>query len=280
MFIRTIFYKTISPDEMNLKKMSAESVQYLSDLYANYRIACDIDMSDSIYHYEQTALHLFNSNTHQKICQQSDYLLFPCWGFACLATQAMPILSLRNRYAWKMPILDVQDCGSLCVYHAIFLLHQLHHSSAYEHYTCCTIENALRVKNQIYPEIHYVGLLHFEKHYSDQSHWIVLHCEMMVERKYDLQLGVLLETLSQIANHYGIEEKKYHVMINNYSEQCVHHKQVTLFFHPPSSGFLYFILHAIQNCAVCVNTEFIFIVDFDYQTQSCGTMLIGKNKKT
>lgn len=262
MYINYSYYQNISSDHLNRVVMQDRFKQYFSDLYAAYQVPLEINEKEFVFCYEEMASCLFAVEENQLACARSDYLFFPSWSFVLDSHCAIPELYLKNKFNWRGSILDIRDCGSLCVYHAIQLIIQLHQRQA----VCCTIENVFSFNthfhHDLFPAINYVALLSFSSEKKSCFDLDILHCHV-----YNNAVNIF-EIIDHLTRQYHISIHQRHIRIRR-----------DAMVYPASSGFLYDTINQIFTLSKKIKTEHVFIVDFDLITHFFGLIVIklGEN---
>lgn len=279
MFINYVYYRAIGLDSLQAVCMQDYTTRYFSDLYRSYKMSLDINKIEMVYRYDDIASHLFDSECNQKVCAESDYLLFPSWGWVLDSNYAMPELYLKNKFKWSGSILDIRDCGSLCAYYALHLTFKLYQNHLIKNATCCTIESTFKlsidVDKQLFPEINYVGLLSFSDHQNSCSDIEVIYCDLHgINEKNASYQKLILEKANYIASQYHVAKNKYRIIMRRIGDDVQLSNNIELISHPISSGFLYDILNRIQMLSITTHVEYIFIIDFDLKAHCFGVLFI------
>ncbi len=278
MFINHVDYQKLDFTDLNGFYMQDHFKYFYIDLYASYKMVSEINDMVFVYRYEDIAACLFNNDQNQLWCSQSDSIIFPSWGMILDSNCAVPELWLKNRYQWTASLLDIRDCGSLCVYYAIHLIIQIIKNAFLSRVTCCTIENVTPVKNtfcdMLYPEVNYAALLSFSSARNSSNDIEILYSGIH-RNKRDISLNqTVIETTHQIAQQYGIHSNKYHAVIRDIGEDVKAHPNIDLILHPISSGFLYYILNQIQKIKLTISSNYVFVIDIDSKKECFGILLV------
>jgi hypothetical protein len=266
MFIKDVFFKEYSADEVMSHPITDRHQAYFEDLYCLYGNAWEFSGMEKVVSYDDLADHLFDDQANKIICSQSDYLLFPAWGYGLNSSSAMPELRLQNKYSWTAPILDIKDCGSLCVFYAMHLMIELLKNEKIKTVSCCSIENKIIFTNSAIhcPAINYTGLFSIA---SDTiSDLRLISCGIYPLCAQESVLSIIY----QVMKNASVSPSQCKIFVKNtmadiQSGHCFH----PISF-PSSSGFFYFVLDRIKKNERFVQSSHVFIVDSDFDAMQCA----------
>jgi hypothetical protein len=277
MFINYAYYQKIQSADLKSVSMHEHTKRYFSDLHAMYGKPFDIKQTDLFYSYVDTASYLFDDACNQTIGAEAEYLFFPSWGWVLDTHCTAPEFYLKNKFKWRASILDIRDCGSLCVYYALYLVLNLSKNAKISGSAVCSIENAYQLvddsKERVFPEINYVALLSLSAEKKSTFNIEIIHCDIFNYEIDENNQKQLSDTILRIAHQYGFLESQCHVVMREIDKAIWLLENTTLIMHPVSSGFLYEVLSQIYRGELIINSEYVFIIDFDLKAKRCGVLL-------
>ena|SRR3990167_1990751 len=283
MYINCVDYQKIASTDLSGLVMQDHFKRYFIDLYGSYKMLSEINDMTLVYRYEDTAAYLFDNDRNQLLCSQSDYLFFPSWGMIVDSNSAAPELYLKNKYKWTASILDIRDCGSLCVYYALHLMLKMINHLSLSAVSCMTVENVFPAsdafRDKTFPEINYAALISFSSVKKNVNDARVLYSDIYQNRTHFSYLDRIMETITQIAKRYNIDTNKYHTIARQIVDKKNIYLSLDLIPHPVSSGFLYYILDQIKKTSIKIDVKYVFVVDIDWMANCFGVLLIemGEN---
>lgn len=277
MFINYAYHQKIESSELVCESLQEHARQYFSDLYVMYDKPQEIMKTNLFHTYIDAAAYLFDDVCRQKIANEADYLFFPSWGWVFDVHCIAPELYLKNKFKWRGSILDIRDCGSLCVYYALFLSLNFCKNTDISDNTICSIENAFESENKnreaVFPEINYVALLSLSSEKKSTFNIEIIHCDIFNYQIIENNKNQIDRIISRIAYRHSLSENQYHVVIRKIDESIDVFKDANLIIYPASSGFLYDVVSKIFQKDLNINFEYVFIIDFDLVTKRCGVLL-------
>ena len=121
MYINDFYFNSLENNEEKSIKIDKNRIQYYKDLYSRYENHFLINENSNIYSYTSVASVLFNEIKRRAEFCDVDWILFPKHGYSWDGAHVAQELYLKNKYRLTNNLLDVRDCGSLCVYQALTL---------------------------------------------------------------------------------------------------------------------------------------------------------------
>lgn len=118
MFIDRIFFEVCCDDKSNLVSINDEQIRFYSDLYDRYQTMIEIDLTEKIFPYEILIDKVFYPIINAKQLADIEWILFPRTGLLWDGLYASSELFIKNRYQLNNKIVDIRECGSLCVFRA------------------------------------------------------------------------------------------------------------------------------------------------------------------
>jgi len=292
MFIETAFYQRYICNESNRIVVRNRFVDYFRDLYQRYHITLDQNSIPSVaYRHHELGCTLFSFLKNKVNINECDYIVFPSWGVPIDPDYASHELYYRHQFGFQNEMIDIRDCGSLCVFHAIDLIFQLMRFQTNSHILCCSIEtsgspNANHIITKK-PEINFIAALNIVNRF-DEPHSIKILDIAIDLHHIPSDIGYLLEKLLE-TNHVdpslciGLIKSK----TNLFKLSDMRQKHISILFkinwnslsHEISSGFVYYCLQKIDYFSFSEIKPFILIVDEDAEFPAIGMLLLKINRK-
>ena len=225
----------------------------------------NMDLEQSVYQYYQLGEYLLNQVSKSSDLNLLDTIAFPSWAMSWNMDYAVPELYWKNKFNLGASLLDMRDCGSLCVFNAISLFLKLYQVNAIKKFLCCSVENKFLLpatsKNVYAPVINYLGALSFSDITSNNSIQ-VLYCQTYKKSQIKTENG-FLEILCSILTLHCISKKSCAFYLR---------KKNTIF--PDSSGFIYFCINFLLKAQNKFYFKYAVIVDFDFSIGSTAVLLL------
>lgn len=279
MYINRVIYKTIGLDRFKKTIVSDRVKKYLEDLYARYQADQNMDTLQLVYSHDEMGNYLLNEIQQVGALMKADTIFFPAWGVSWSMDYAAHELHWKKVFGLNCKLLDVRDCGSLCVYYAIHIMLKLYMSKALKNVLICSIEHAwLFCKNKIKihaPKISYIGSFQCSNDSVFNSKLEILSCDIVNNVRMNEINNHLDNIILKILENYKIKSTDCHVWIRKFENIVFHHK-FHLIEHPMSSGFLYTCIDLILKSKKNTKNDYFLIIDFDPLRLSIGAVFIKR----
>ena len=213
MYINQVIYETFIPDWIETSSIGDRVKKYFKDLYARYKTHLNMDLSGKAYSYDDLGRLLFNDLKENDLLANADLIVFPSWSFSWDMKYAVPELVWKKQYDFHAQLLDVRDCGLLCVFRAIHITLKHYGANTLNQGLCCSIENAwLPMPNEKVqaPEINYISSIAHSKHLHQNSGLKILCAEIVAS--YDC-----LTNIQKIMREFRVPENHCAFYLNENS---------------------------------------------------------------
>lgn len=126
MFISNICYKRIPINSDKICVVRDRYIKYKNDLYSRYSLP-EIQENEILIDYRQHELMeiLFDNSLLLNHLKNSEYLVFPYWREPIDPEFASHEMHYLYRYQLQGKVIDIRNCGSLCVINAFLISHRL-----------------------------------------------------------------------------------------------------------------------------------------------------------
>lgn len=220
---------------------------YYADLYRAYQKVLYMNIDKKIYSYEFLSKRLIQNMPDIVKKNKYDWIMFPHYFHHWNDGYAVPEFYLKKTYGFSGNFLDIRDCGTLCIYQALFLLKKLNASGL-----VLSIES-----DQVLNQYDYVGFLEINTNGS----------------KSQLRIKDII-FLSLEKNLFLEKEVKEFLLKNNVTLE-----EVIIFSHADYhydfySGFFYEIVTYLTLCNVKIHKKYILVQDKDLDSNRQVLMLI------
>lgn len=279
MYINAVIYKVMIADELKKESISDRVKKYLLDLYKRYQYEVDMDMFQWVYSYDQMGKCLLHDIQKTGDLTNADTFLFPAWGVSWNMDFAVHALHWKRLFALSAELVDVRDCGSLCVYYAVHIMLKLHASKSLKNALIGSVENAwLFCKNKIKshaPTINYMGSFQCSNDNKFNHSLEIVCCQIsnvlsLVKINFQLK-----NIINRILIKHNVTKNNCSIWIRN-DDAVLWNKEWKLISHPVSSGFLYYCIDLILKNENENSNLYFLIVDFDPSRLSIGAILLRR----
>lgn len=280
MYINQVVYKEIGSDEFKERIVSNRVKKYIADLYQRYQADLNMDMEQPIYSYDEMGKYLFKEFQRTDVLKNTEKILFPTWGVSWSMDYAVHEFHWNEMFGFNGTLLDVRDCGSLCVYYAIHIMLKLCRSKLLKNTLISSIENAwlfCKNKTKVHaPEINYVGSFQCENDKKFNSSLEIISCSIINSISTDKIDQQIEHIIHAMLFDYQIKKTDCDVWIRAFKNIIIQSdwKQI---YHPMSSGFLYYCVDLLLKNRGDFGRPYIFIVDFDPSRFSIGVILLKRS---
>ncbi|PIZ04946.1 MAG: hypothetical protein COY58_01385 [Gammaproteobacteria bacterium CG_4_10_14_0_8_um_filter_38_16] len=279
MYINYCIYQNRSLNKIKENTVKERAQQYFLDLYTQYQMPCHMDFTDLVSNYEKLWMRCFASKKIKNCLKEASYILFPSWGVVLDSDFAVPELYFKEKFEWSASILDIRDCGRLCVFYAVHLLLAMQSSEDLFRGICCTVEDRLPIAHKknsaVYPEIDYAGFLSLSNQVNNDTRFKIQFCDIFNHRN-KLDISAVFEfCVEAVIESFNLSAHSYVIYINNVRIEKKHYPVFTIFY-PTSSGFLYYAVNSILNNLSLEHAEYIVFMDIDILMALTGVLLIQK----
>jgi hypothetical protein len=253
MFISRAYLKTLNESVgKNMRPAHVDRIEYYADLYDRYGVLHDFSIDKKLLSLEHMADELFNGFQQENAFDDCRWLFFTKHGFEWHGDYVSFELYLKERYAINGFVMDVRDCGALCVYYALQLLSDLH---VQEQALIVSFENDCITKNY-----HYMGYLLLSKNMVSQVPFRVRVCEF-----YDCNnFSEMVVMHQRFINQCCLTEKECRI----YSHAAFNFKY--------ESAFLYHVMVEEMGHDAMSGCNKLVIMDFDHVLQKAVFLLLER----
>ncbi len=246
---------------------------YFNDLYLRYQIKWDMDMSQTIYPYDKLIEVLFDKINTIEDLKKIQTIAFPSWSMNWNMDYAVPELYIKNKYSLTASLLDVRDCGILCVFYAFHILLKIVTHQNVNTVACCSIENAwlfLKYTNEIpVPDINYVGAIIASQEMKSEKSINILSCDI-VNHPFDVSLIMtLLLNFNVSKNLVSIYLKRHSALKKLFDSY-----QIIEVDYVMSSGFIYYCLSLMTQSIGASCFQYALIIDHDTVHHAAGILFL------
>ena len=168
MFINQVIYKKYFPKYNHNINIQDRYINYFNDLHKRFYFPIDkLAIKNYSYQHHELGNKLFELMDNKINIKKYDYILFPSWGVPFDPDYATHELHYKHKFNIESKMMDVRDCGSLCVFRAIDLSFDLMKSKDIKAILSCSIETkgspTWNKMLSITPELNYVSAMEILK---------------------------------------------------------------------------------------------------------------------
>ncbi|MDP1574041.1 MAG: hypothetical protein Q8L78_03785 [Coxiellaceae bacterium] len=248
MYIESFYFNDLENVDDGFINMDVGRVQYYKDLHLRYHIDFSVNNKKKIYSYEFLSGLLFDVVKNKNFLSDIAWVLFPRHGYNWDGGHVSQELYLKNKYCLKSNLLDIRDCGSLCVYQAISLAKSLN-------------KNVLIVSiemDSIFKNFPYIGFLEIRKNRTSSKNFYIDYCNFFYTKNKN-----------SLKNFVNLMLKNFEISLEDVF--IVSHKNFGFCF---DSAFLYKALSVIDEKNK--DRKYLLIVDQEMSLQRYAVVLLRK----
>ncbi len=287
MFINQVIYKKYFPKYNHDINIQDRYINYFNDLHSRFNFPLDkLSIKNYSYRHHELGNKLFELMSNKFNFRKCDYVLFPSWGVPFDPDYATHELHYKHKFNIESKMIDVRDCGSLCVFRAIDLASDLMRSECNKAILSCSIETkgspAWNKMLSISPELNYISAIEILKE-SESKKLTEIICIKIKNNIINSDLwqaikDILCENNIEAEDCTGFARAKNNLFMlgeinHNLFEFIFKIKWEPIYFKP-SSGFVCYCLDQLINSKVITKREYIIIIDQDAESHSVALLIL------
>lgn len=238
---------------------------YLHDLYLLHSKKMEFDLHAKIPCPDQIADLCVAQLDKQIDLSSIDFWILPNAGFMLSQRYVSAPLHWKNKFNIRAEIIEVKECGILCVFESLLLAQSLHLENKNYKIVIMTIENSYSPLNKAFSQSHYFAYMILNKDSNNLQSYKILICQKISHK-------IKINYFEKLIKKYGISKNKIACYSRNRKKFMKYFENFTFHevFFSNSSGFVYYCLSILLN-----HVEYILLLDSDHD--SIGYTLLQRN---